>query len=394
MSSTEFVHYHRHTLPALLVDGRSELLRGQRLPALAIAVDDEAASFTYRWDEGQLNIQPGCDQAEVFVRLASGDWQDLVGDLESIPGILYGDRVLEHRGDLMGLIRWEPALRTLYTGRPIYDPRSFVLQAADEVCLNPVTAFALDSETETMRKFLNAAGYLLVKDVFQEAELAQFRRAAEEIAEAAQEGDQQSWWGKNAEGQAVLSRCLNAGEHRTYNDPRILRLAGLLPEGMRHAPAQQKDSVTVIFKRPGMTEGLSDLPWHRDCGMGGHATMCPTFIFSIYLYDATVESGPLQFLPGSHRFAFGFADASLVDIPNAVTVPARAGDITLHVGDVMHAAPSPMAQHGPHRQSVLLVYTPDFQHHRGERHYNDVLLGEEDGQISHLQSKVGGANPG
>ena len=71
-----------------------------------------------------------------------------------------------------------------------------------------------------------------------------------------------------------------------------------------------------------------------------------------------------------------------------MTVPARAGDVTVHIGDVMHAAPPPTAGQGPFRESILLVYHPDYEHHRGERHYNDVLLGDEAGQVTHLRDRV------
>jgi ectoine hydroxylase-related dioxygenase (phytanoyl-CoA dioxygenase family) len=157
---------------------------------------------------------------------------------------------------------------------------------------------------------------------------------------------------------------------------------------MLHPRAETKDGITVVFKNPAVAEGLSDLPWHRDCGMGGHASMCPTYVLSLYLYDATAAQGALQFLPGSHRYAFGFADAGQTRFAGAVTVPAKAGDITLHIGDVMHAAPPPESETGPFRQSILLAFHPDFTHHRGERHYNDALLGTEDGQVPHLKQLV------
>jgi hypothetical protein len=235
-------------------------------------------------------------------------------------------------------------------------------------------------------------GYLLVKGVFSQDEIAAFRVAATAIAAGAREGDQLSWWGKDDQGNAVLCRCLNAGAHAAflglYEDPRVTQLARLLPPGMLHPKARDKDGITVVFKNPGMVEGLSDLPWHRDCGMGGHANMCPTYILSLYLYDATPEQGPLQFLPGSQHYAFGFTDPVQANFPGAVTVPAVAGDVTVHIGDVMHAAPPPMPQATHFRQSVLMAFHPDFTHHRGERHYNDVLLGAEDGQVRHLKSLV------
>jgi hypothetical protein len=389
----DFDQFHRDTLPALLAGGRSALLTGRSLPAMGIALEDGGDGYTYRADGSDVTIETGTDGASFSVTLTHRDWSGLVNDLESVPAILYGGRLVAHRGDTMQFVRWEPALRALYTGRPLYQPGRFELRAESGEPLDPLAVFDLQSGDDDMRGFLDAAGYLLVKGVFDGDEIDAFRRGAAELAGAAVEGDQLSWWGRTDRGEPVLCRCINAGTLSAfsglYEDERIRRLAGLLPEGMLHPAPADTDGVTVVYKNPGVAEGLADLPWHRDCGMGGHAVMCPTFVFSIYLYDATREQGPLQFLPGSHRFAYGFADAGEADMPGSVTVPATAGDVTIHVGDVMHAAPPPTAQRGPFRQSVLLSYHPRFTHHRGERHYNDVLLGAEDGQVSHLRALVG-----
>ena len=61
--------------------------------------------------------------------------------------------------------------------------------------------------------------------------------------------------------------------------------------------------MSVIIKNPDMTEGLSDLPWHRDCGMGGHAVTCPVLICSLFIAPATPETGELRVLPGSWKGA-------------------------------------------------------------------------------------------
>jgi len=392
MAEMNFVKYHRQILPDLLSAGRGALLESQQLPILGISIAGQKQSFSYQLGEAGVNILSGIEQADIQVELSASDWQGLVADLESVPGILYGGRLISHRGDLMNFVRWEPALRALYTGRPIYNPATFQLRNKAGETLEPLTSFTTQSGVPEMAEFLDAAGYLLVKSVFSSREIEQFRAAASELSDAAKEGDQLSWWGKNKAAESVLCRALNAGSHsafaQLYEDQRIQRLATMLPTGMLHAKPADTDGVTVIFKNPDVTEGLSDLPWHRDCGMGGHANMCPTYVMSIYLYDATPALGALVFLPGSQRYAFGFSDADKGKFASAVTVPARAGDVTLHIGDVMHAAPPPESVSGPFRQSVLLSFHPDFTNHRGERHYNDVLLGAEDGQVSHLRNLV------
>ena len=45
-----------------------------------------------------------------------------------------------------------------------------------------------------------------------------------------------------------------------------------------------------MITNPGATEGLSDLPWHVDCGLGGHPVLCPTVNLGIQL-DAANAAG-------------------------------------------------------------------------------------------------------
>ena len=130
---------------------------------------------------------------------------------------------------------------------------------------------------------------------------------------------------------------------------------------------------------------LADLPWHRDCGMGGHAANCPTLVMTICLTDGGPAAGELRALPGSHVTSHPFIDGDAPGAPPGVQVAVTAGDISLHDGDVMHVSLPPTSAEGPHRVSIMLsLARADAAHHRGERHYNDALLGNADGQIEHL----------
>ena len=158
----------------------------------------------------------------------------------------------------------------------------------------------------------------------------------------------------------------------------------------RKLDADDRDAVTVLWKNPGVREGLSDLPWHRDCGMGGHATMCPTMVGSIFLSANTPEAGALRFLPGSWQASYGFADETDPNAHDGVLVPAEPGDLTLHYGDGWHAAPPPTSDSGPFRCCLLVSFGREGGYnHRGERHYNDVLLGDADGQVRNMTEMAG-----
>ena len=158
---------------------------------------------------------------------------------------------------------------------------------------------------------------------------------------------------------------------------------------LKGASQDDLDGVTVLWKLPDMTEGLADLPWHRDCGMGGHATMCPTMVMSICLTDGGPEAGELRALPGSQHSSHPFIDGTAADAPTGVPIRVKAGDLSFHNGDVMHVSLPPTSSLGPHRVSVLLSFMPiHAYHHEGGRHYNDALLANADGQVTHIGRKA------
>ena len=52
------------------------------------------------------------------------------------------------------------------------------------------------------------------------------------------------------------------------------------PDLVQRGANSVEESITVIFKLPQASDGLANLPWHRDCGMGGHSVMCPILVAS------------------------------------------------------------------------------------------------------------------
>ncbi|MBW2241148.1 MAG: phytanoyl-CoA dioxygenase family protein [Deltaproteobacteria bacterium] len=395
--SLDFDRFHREELPKRLAKlgamGAKAAAVARPKGSLAFRMPDGRA-WTYSPVESGFEFTPGDADAKTIVGLEPEAWEGLVHDFESAPGLLYGGRVRSERGNLMRFVGWEPALRALYQGLPIYDPAHPDLRDASGRPVDPARSFRLDGDSEEdMHAFLEAAGYLLIKAVFDAGEVAALRTGADALRGRAREGDQRSWWGRNGKGDSVLCRVLDAAALPEFrglpSDPRLKRIAAISGRDLVSRKAQKDSGVTVLWKNPDMVEGLSDLPWHRDCGMGGHALMCPSMVMSIYLEAATPESGELRFLPGSWRCTFGFAESNDRSAPRGVGVAAEPGDVSIHYGDGMHAAPPPTSREGPFRTSVLLGFAPpEFRPHGGVRHYNDVLLGREDGQIEHLTKVV------
>ncbi|MFN8642932.1 MAG: phytanoyl-CoA dioxygenase family protein [Candidatus Binatia bacterium] len=311
----------------------------------------DAAPFAWRLPDGRawrfmpaadrLRVEPGAD-APVVAVLDEAAWRDFVAELATAAGLVYGRRVTFAAGAYADLERWEPALRALASGRPIFDPDAVDLRDRAGGRLDLRRAFTLDEPVEELRHFLHQTGFALVRGVFDRDEVARLREIVERRQALAAPGDGHSWWARRGDGEPVLCRLIYLGlvEPRIAalgDDPRLRRLAGLADEPLRVA-VDRADGHSVVLKHAGVVEGLSDLPWHRDCGLGGHPLTCPLINLGVQLDAATAASGHLVFAPGTWRASCHRAD--LARAPT-VAVDTEPGDCTVHFGDAMHAAPPP-----------------------------------------------------
>jgi len=393
----DFDTYHQQELPRLIADGNGLLALGEarKLGSIAFSIEGGAA-YTYAAGSDGVEIIPGDEKADVVIELDRDSWQRIVHEIETGPGLLYSGKVRCLRGKAIRLVSWEPGLRALYNGRPIFDPK-----APDELLglngepLDPGQAFAIKDDPEEMAHFLRTTGYLIVRNVFSAAEVARFRDAAEALRGAAMKGDRKSWWGKNAAGEEVLTRVTHARAHAAfqdlYRDPRLTRLIDLADTKLVPQVPKSGEGTSIIYKNSDMTEGLGDLPWHRDCGMGGHALKCPLIILSVFVTPINSETGELRMLPGSWRGSCAPISATDPRAPRGVSVAGNAGDVSLHYGDVMHAGPPPTKSGlDTYRISAITAYAQEQSGNfeEGRRRYNDVLLGREDGQVEHLTEVV------
>jgi hypothetical protein len=389
--AVDFHRFHREELPRLLSDGRGrEAAKAVRhLGSLAFR-RSEGGAYTYAPGPVGIEVLPG-DAADTVVELSDESWRGIVLELEAAAGLLYGGRARCRRGDAMKWLAWEPGLRALYNGRPFYDPARVRLEDWSGAPLAAEQTFSPDDDRADMAHFLRTAGYLFVRNVFHPGEVARFLDEARELRGEAAPGDGLSWWGKNASGEPILCRVTRGGAkpglRSIPSDPRLQALRDLADEPLEHRlRGSSEEGVSVIYKNPDMKEGLSDLPWHRDCGMGGHAVMCPVLIASVYLTPANPDTGELKMLPGSWTAACAPIDPNHPRAPRGAHFDARPGDVSLHYGDTMHAAPPPARSDlDSYRISAVTGYArPGARHHRGARSYNDVLHQRSDGQIEHL----------
>ncbi len=357
-------------LPARLVrpSGRMAAVDVADAPPIAFRLPDGRA-WRWRAEGGTIRVDAS-DDAPLVATLDETAWDDLVAERATVPGLRYGGRIALARGTFDALERWEPALRALFSDRPILDP-------ADGPAASTHRSFTLDDPADAMRDALETLGFLHVRGVFSPTEIATLSDAVEHARSAARPNDGRSWWARRADGADVCCRLIYVTAPAIAglpDDPRLRTLAALAREPVRPV-VDRCDGHSVVIKHHDVVEGLSDLPWHRDCGLGGHPLKCPTLNLGIQLDGATAASGRLQFLAGSHR---GSCHRTALDAPGlpVVAVDTAPGDCTLHVGDVLHAAPPPTSA-GPGRRALYLTWLPEraFAVIPAGRSYNDVIRG-------------------
>ena len=381
----DVVSFHEHDLPLRLTAGHGATAAaaaravGVRRP-LAVTIDD-AAAYTYVPTPTTVEVLPGVLDGAAEVAMSAEHWSDWSHELHTAFGLLYGGFAT---GALDHLIAWEPVVRAMYAGRPVYDPDEIDLAGLDIA-----RVFTLDDDPAEIHDHFTRVGFVHVRGVFTATEIAEQSAEVERLRAQAHQGDDRSWWTLDANGAPQVCRLTFVHERAPslgalHADPRLVRLI----DAARGATAlaaipDRNDGPSVVLKNPGAKDGLTDLPWHVDCGLGGHPILCPAINLGIQLDAATAATGQLHFLAGSHRTtSFHLTPAVLADdrYPT-VAVTTAPGDVTLHVGGTLHWAPAPTATTGPGRRALYLSWAnPDqFDVLAPNTGYNDLVLHSDQG---------------
>lgn len=320
--------------------------RYRSLPSLGIDLGDRR--FTIEVGDGPLRLREGLEAAGVVVSLDVDALSDVVQDRQSPMGLAMTSRVQVTTGSLDDWIGWEPALRALCEGRPVHE------SGAVDLTVDVERRFTLDDDPDEMAAFLVEAGFLLVAGVFDEAEMDEIGTDIDASIADARDGDPGYWWCTDATGTEVAVRSLDfqdksAAVRAALGDERLAWIGGLTGDG-HIAPT----TCEGLVKPLDIVTGLSDLPWHKDCGQGLHSYKCNSLTVGISVTGAGRSSGALGVIPGSHRAntTASMRDPRL-DLPSRLLETAT-GDITIHCSDTLHRA-YPPTEHP--RQVVYTSFT-------------------------------------
>lgn len=318
------------------------------LPPLTLEIDDRR--WTLVPGIGRMSVVAGNPDAALAVRLDGDAFSALLDDHKSTLGLSVAGRAEVLVGEGAHWISWDPVLRALLDGRPVFEPGSVRVEHDDGTPVDLERRFTRDADSGEMRRFLGDAGFLCVEGVFSQTEMDEVGADLDRALDAARPDDGTSWWVRTKKGEHRPSRILNflrqsESLQRLVRDPRFLALGAIADEGHTHSDSFgehfSEPSAEGLIKPVGVNEGISDLGWHKDCARGGHSRFCCGLTIGIAVTGADEDTGELRVVAGSHRSNLppaGLGDE--VDLP-VVPLPTSTGDVTIHCSCTLHEARAP-----------------------------------------------------
>ncbi len=339
-------------LDGLHTHGMRAVSDAERLGTEPIVIRVDRDEWTLRLHDGVIEAVAG-GHATPRVEMDLGAFADWIGDRKTGLGLVIGGRVEGDAASKERFCGWDPVLRSILDGRSVYRPGEITLRALDGSSLALDQEFRLGERPEETSHFLTEAGFVHLKGVFSDDEIAGLDGDLALAVEAAHPEDGASWWASTQAGERYPCRILNFTSQsellrKLLRDPRYLAIGEILDDG--HEPGDSFGehfsdvSAEGLVKRVGSVEGLACLPWHKDCERGGHSMYCSSLTVGICLTPVDEAHGGLDFVAGSHRanIARSQVDAGL-DLPT-VSLEAERGDLTLHVSCALHRSTHPASR--------------------------------------------------
>jgi len=346
-------------LPLLLEQNSAIAFEGAELLGcrpLGIRVSEK--SFTLIPSNGHIKMNKGLDNAAVVVDMDEISFSDLVQDIQT-PQSLATAKVIDlPLRDHFRFLKWWPVIRAIIDGRPVHKPGDidFVEQDGSPLDLN--RSFTLEDSNKDISWFLSQTGFLHLEGWWSQDLMHEIYTDIDNSIKKYQRGDGRSWWAKTKDGKDHCVRLQYFQEHsetvkKLLNDEKNKRIASLPGDGhtLEWNGSNQQNVIEALVKPIGIVEGISDLPWHKDCSLGRHSYDCSSITVGISVTGADDKSGQLAVVAGSHRANLqpNFIHPYL-DLP-VVALPTKAGDVTVHLSCTLHMS------HPPIERERRVMYT-------------------------------------
>jgi hypothetical protein len=334
-----------HDLPSGLEQSGGLLAPTSHLDLRPVTVDVDGTPWTlWRDDAGALHCarasDPAAPEPQETWNLTATQVADLVNDQITPVGLMTGGDLRLARGRMARVMDWWLVLRSVLDDRPVYAPGDLPAVGG------PLRSFGLDDDPTAAREHLLTHGFLHLRGVYDPAEMGAVADDMDAFAPSYAEGDGRSWWATVAGGERRLVRMQGFDERSDATaavlaDDRIDRIGALVGAGHERRTASG-NRIEALFKPVGVRDGISDVPWHKDCSLGRHSYDCCSLTIGISVTGAGATTGQLHVVPGSHRALVwpSLLEPSTIGLGD-VPLPTGTGDVTVHLSCTLHRAEPP-----------------------------------------------------
>lgn len=374
-----------------------QLCKPNRSLALSIEFLDGGA-WTYTSTPTAIHISTGTSAADVTLQLHSRDWRRLASRERTVAGLLY-ERNATITGNYAGYLDWEPVLEYLLHDDDLYTKET-AKYYREKIAAGELTqAFYLDDLAPAMA-FMREWGFVRIRSVFTDDEISTLRKEVRKVVANTQQGDKDAWWTQDGSDHAELARVNYLGRRsefiaRLHCNSAIRKIIDAT--GLDVTPMTDRmDGEFIVLKttKVGEKDTFTNLPWHKDCGLGMHEAICPSCIIGIQLTPASQRAGQLKILTGSHNSANNATTIEwLGELAPVVGLDTDAGDITLHYSHILHAAPPPLDPSVGRETLYIQFYPQAIKDYVGAfKGLNDMVLEySAGGAIKPLKDVMSGA---
>ncbi len=313
-----------------------------------LVIERDGRAWTVSVDGDRVRVVAGAlDDAGIVLRLPGSQLDDLVHDQVTVVGLQTNGSLDQPVGRFDHLLDWWLLLRGALDARAPHVAGDIDLVGADGAPLDLARGFPADAPLDEMGDFLQRAGFLRIEGVFTEEEMAAVSLDMDRAAPTYSATDGRSWWARTDDGEQRLVRMqyfdeVSPAVERLVHDDRLVRLSDLTGDGHVYG-SMESNRIEALFKPIGVVEGISDIPWHKDCALGRHSYDCCSMTVGISVTGADARSGQLRAVAGSHRALMWPSDhrERRSDLP-AVDLPTGTGDLTVHLSCTLHMAQPPV----------------------------------------------------
>lgn len=339
------VEFFGDELPRMGIDRGVLAAPGAReLDVEPFSIVTPAGAWTLALVGEVVTVTPG-DQGTAAVRCSVIDVSDVLNDLKTPMTFVAGGTLDMVRGNLGDFLDWWVVLRSLIDAVPVHTSGSIKFRDLRGDPLDLGRSFTPDDDDSDIAHFLAEAGFLHLRGWYSPDVMSEIANDIDDALPSYARDDGHSWWARTADGQDRCVRLQDFDEHsiattQLVDGDEIARVAALSGDG--HLIPGGSNRVEALVKPVGVVEGISDVPWHKDCSLGMHSFRCNSLTIGVSVTGADARSGQLRVVPGSHRTLVQPAFVRREWGLPIQDLSTEVGDMTVHCSCMLHMAQPPM----------------------------------------------------